>query len=98
VLANCPFGTFFSHGKKKKSGVAPKSSHYAWQGTFLPPVTDVQVLCHAEEIIFRFQLIFLLQLIFPEYSFISHLAQHCLHTQCCHHLSKFTVARNMDYY
>jgi hypothetical protein len=28
---------------------ASKPSHCAWQGTFLPPTTDVQVNCHAEE-------------------------------------------------
>jgi hypothetical protein len=43
----------------------------------------------------RFQLISLLLLIYPEYSFVSHFAQHCTHAQGFHDLSKPRVAWSM---
>jgi hypothetical protein len=61
----------------------PVHSHYTWQGTFRPITMDVQVYCCAEtscsnlckEYCESFQLIFILLLIFPEYSFASQFTQ-----------------------
>jgi hypothetical protein len=59
ALANhCPFRTFFLVKETGKNWavtgletmvVSSKSELYAWQGAFWPPITDVQVQCHAEE-------------------------------------------------
>jgi hypothetical protein len=47
----------------------------------------------------HFQLIFLLLLISPEYSFIGHFTQHCTHIQRVFIImSKLTIARTMDHH
>jgi hypothetical protein len=60
----------------------------------LEPGNACSNLC--EEYYELFQLVFLLPLISPEYSFVSHFAQHWAYTRGFRRLSKFTVAHSAD--
>jgi hypothetical protein len=71
---------------------------YVQELAFLEPSVDKGNTCSnlCEEHHELFQLIFLLLLISPEYSFLSHFTQHCTNCTCFCHLSKLMVQIIID--
>jgi hypothetical protein len=99
-------------GKHRKHKVSPPvfmvfKKSTPWSATEVRPPARLIVFLCVQDLAFleqsvdkqyckRFQLIFLLSLISPEYSFVGHFAQHCAHARCIRHLSKLTVTNNAN--